>query len=282
MQLETTMRKDGRVIHRGTYAPMGVSHDLQQDITKLLHQITVDKGIATLAEMGYLNMCAIGYVVDHVELKLFFAPELATMNDTRINGASKAIPNKALNAFRDYLFIGDVADNISFTNMVCPKYRVEEDALGEPAIVIKDGKGFKEDTEVMVLHCNLDLVLAAIFDINLALVQDFQISYETIGAQKKEKNEEATAGIMITMGANQEFPVKLTVSWADPFSEEIAETGATGHYEPDVAMMYLIGKMQSAKEVKTAKKQLAQKVSDSAERMVKQNDEKLSFWKKFR
>jgi hypothetical protein len=262
-----------------SFNPIGVDNQLQMEITKLMDTIVKERGDMTLAEMGYLHMSSVAFTGDHVEAKVFFAPELAMDNEHSVNGSMKAIPNEALNVFQNYLFVGDVADNVSFGTITCPKYRIEEDALGIPAVTIKEGKGFKEDTEVVVLNCNLDLMLAAILDIDL-FDKYFSVSYQTLGKNgeaskknKKDEEENPAPGIMISMGANQEFPVMIMVKYSH---------NGGGMYRPENAIPYLLAKLQASKETKSVKKELAQQVSDSAERMVKKDTEKLTAWKKFR
>ena len=62
-----------------TYGPCGSDHTLQQEITMLMHTIVMKNGQYTLSELGYLNMNTITYVEDHIEVKIFFAPELAVV-----------------------------------------------------------------------------------------------------------------------------------------------------------------------------------------------------------
>lgn len=257
-------------VRRYQFEPMGVNHELQELITDLMHRVVLRDGKHTLAEMGYLHMSSIAFVNDHVEVKVYFAPELATVTGSKVNGKATIAPNPILNVFKNYLFVGSLDANVAFANMQVPKYYIDRDARDQLAIRIKDKKNKNsDDTEVMVLYCNLDLILAAYYDVNI-LEPDFLASYETIG--NSSKNNEETPGIMISMGASQEFPVRVKATIP------VACAG----YEPADAIPYLIGKMQAMKETKKTKKELARKVSDSAEEMVKQNDKKLNAWKKFR
>ena len=257
-------------VRRYQFEPMGVNHELQELITDLMHKIVLREGKYTLAEMGYLHMSSVAFVNDHVEVKVFFAPELSTATGSLVNGKATAEPNPILNVFKNYLFVGSLDANVSFSNMRVPKYYIDRDERDQLAIRIKDKKNKNaDDTEVMVLYCNLDLILAAYYDANL-LDPDFNVSCETIG--NSSKNNEETPGIMISMGASQEFPVRVMATIP------VASDG----YETTDAIPYLIGKMQAKKEAKKTKKELARKVSNSAEEMVKKNDKKLNAWKKFR
>lgn len=257
-------------VRRVQFEPMGISYELQELITKLMHKIVLREGKYTLAEMGYLHMSSVAFVNDHVEVKVYFAPELATVTGSKMNGKATVVANSILNVFKNYLFVGSLDANVAFANMQVPKYYIDRDERDQLAIRIKDKKNKNsDDTEVMVLYCNLDLILAAYYDANI-LDPDFVVGYETIG--NSSKNNEETPGIMISMGASQEFPVRINAS---------IPVNSTG-YEPNDAVPYLLSKMQAMKETKKTKKKLARKVSDSAEGMVKKNDKKLNAWKKFR
>lgn len=255
-------------VRRYLFDPVGVTHELQQLITDLMHQIVMQDGQYTLAEMGYLHMSSIGFVNDHVEVKVYFAPELATRSSRALNGIGSIEPNPNLNIFKNYLFVGDAKDNSAFVNMNAPKYTIDRDARDQLAVTVKSGKKNREEMELLVLYCNLDLIIGAYYDTNI-LDPEFSVTYETIG--NSSKNTEDNPGIMISMGANQEFPVRVR-----------ATVPMEGEYHPEDAIPYLLSKMQARKETKKAKKELARKVSDSAEEMVKKNNKKLDLWKKFR
>lgn len=262
--------KDDVVVTRHQYEPMGVNHELQNVITKVMHEVVLDKGTKTLSELGYLHMSSIAFVKDHLEVKVYFAPELATKVVKHINNNGTTIPNPDLNIFQGYLFVGDVKDNVAFVNMAAPKYKIEENNRNVPAVVVKEKK--REDTELMVVYCNLDLILAAYHDID-PNTDGFAVNYSTVG--NSADNDEGDHGIMISMGVNQEFPVRV-------IAEVPSKVGYSVGYEPDQAIPYLLAKMNAVREAKKTKKELAHQVSDKAEQIVKEKDKENNFWKKFR
>ena len=174
---------NGMVVTK-TYQPAGIDHNLQSAITGLMHSIAVMNSEVTLAEMGYLNMNMVSFVEDHVEVKLYFIPNLATVTERAPNGKPISHPNPKLNIFKDYMFVGDLEKAISFDTITVPKYNIDIDELGKPAIKIKSGKKTEEDQEVLVLHCNLAVVLAAINNVDM-MDPNFNVSFETVTATKK-------------------------------------------------------------------------------------------------
>lgn len=269
MNESVVMGKNTNPVRRYQFDPMGISHELQQAITDLMHDIVIQKGNFTLAELGYLNMSSIAFVNDHVEVKVYFAPELATVTNRAMNGGGNVIPNPELNMFKNYLFVGDVASNCTFVNMTAPRYTIERNNRDQLAVEIKDGKKTKEEIEVMAVYCNLDLILAAYYDADI-MSPDFSVTYQTIG--NSNKNNAENTGIMISMGATQEFPVKVYLE---------APVNSSG-YMPENAIPYLLAKVQARKDAKQTKKELARKVSDHAQEAVKEKSKKLDIWKKYR
>ena len=106
-----------------TYGPCGSDHTLQQEITMLMHTIVMKNGQYTLSELGYLNMNTITYVEDHIEVKIFFAPELAVVAGKRFNGSKSQMINPMLNIFNGILFVGNLEDAVSYENIDLPNIR---------------------------------------------------------------------------------------------------------------------------------------------------------------
>lgn len=240
-----------------TYGPCGSDHTLQQEITMLMHTIAMKNGQYTLSELGYLNMNTITYVEDHIEVKIFFAPELAVVAGKRFNGSKSQMINPNLNMFNGILFVGNLEDAVSYENIDLPKYKIAKDSLGRMAVRVKEKKD-TEDAEVVVMRCNLSLVLAAIYQVNLD-DPDFKVRIETIGGKGKHNDEE----IVMSVGAKQEFPVRVTVEFNDDY--------ATG-YDSKAAVNYLLRKYQNSLVSKENRKSLGRKISEDAKDLKKKRD----------
>lgn len=234
------------------YDSIGRSKQLQEEITHLLHEIIMANGKFTLAEIGYLHMNTVTFVRDHAEVKLYFIPELSTTKSNEF-GSIKVSPSPMLKVFQNYLFVGDNLDAVvSFENVTVPKYSIVNDDLGRPAIHIKDGKKHEDDAEVLVLHCNFALTMAALNGVNLT-DPNFAVEYETIATGGKN------AEVVMTIGNEKEFPIMIKVSFSP---------NPTG-YDPDQAIPFLIAKATQAKNAKANQKKLARKVSESADNIQK-------------
>lgn len=234
------------------YDPIGRSKQLQEEITNLLHNIIMNNGKFTLAEIGYLHMNTVTFVRDHAEVKIYFLPELSTTK-TREFGAVKVQPSPMLKVFQNYLFVGDNLDAVtSFENVTVPKYSIVNDDLGRPAIHIKDGKKHEDDVEVLVLHCNFALTMAALNGVNLT-DPNFAVDYETIAGSTKGSE------VVMSIGSEKEFPIMINVRFSP---------NPTG-YDPDQAIPFLLAKATKAKAAKSNQKKLARKVSESAESIQK-------------
>lgn len=263
-----------------TYGPIGMSSTLQNEITQLMHALAMRSGVVTLAELGYFHMNTVTFVEDHVEVKLYFHPALATTQMPQHNGKIKYIPNDHLNIFKDYMFVGNLEDNVSYDTVTVPKYRIQNDSLGRAALSIRNTKKMEGDEEVLVLNCNLSLVIAAINGVSLT-DPNFEISYETIASIKKSKkssDDEDTDGntaaaIVATVGTRREFPVTVKVKFTEP---------ATG-YNPDDAIPYLMSKLSDQQAARDNKKKLAKKVSSEAAAISKkQHDKQYKNYLKYR
>ena len=271
---KTSMNDQGTIINTTIFPPIGVSHDLQEAITSLMHRLVMEDGTTTLAELGYLHMNSICFVNGGIEAKVYFAPELALESTTGFANYTKMVPNKKLNMFQNYLFVGNLEQAISYDTITTPKYTIEKDDADRPAIYLRNKKT-TEDKEVLVLHCNADMLLAAILDINMA-DPNFKIQYETIG--KGDKNN-AAGQIMITAGTKQEFPVRITVT----STMKTPDSDVAG-YDPEMAVYNLLGRYQAQKEAIATRKKLAQKASDRAEKISKKSSAQKAFtaYKKYR
>lgn len=269
---QTIMNEEGKPINRLTYQPAGCpgGHLLKQTITDLMDRIIKKNGKYTLAELGYLHMNLVSYCNGQIQVKVYFAPELATSTvGNAVNGNGRIVPHPALNVFNGYMFVGDLDKAISFETMTIPMYEIERDNRDQLAIRIKDGKKkVQEDAEVVVMHCNLALVLAAAYNVSL-WDENFKVEVETVGKTKKKDDDVV---VMINAGAYQEFPVRVKFEYS--YNAEV--------YDPDDAIPYLVSRMKKAQDAKSTKKKLADKVTEKAKDVAKEEKKKTGNWAKFR
>ena len=88
---------------------------------------------------------------------------------------------------------------------------------------------------------------------------DFKVRIETIGGKGKHNDEE----IVMSVGAKQEFPVRVTVEFNDDY--------ATG-YDSKAAVNYLLRKYQNSLVSKENRKSLGRKISEDAKDLKKKRD----------
>ena len=215
-------------------------------------------------------MNLVSYCNGQIQVKVYFAPELATSTvGNAVNGNGRIVPHPALNVFNGYMFVGDLDKVISFETMTIPMYEIERDNRDQLAICIKDGKKkVQEDAEVVVMHCNLALVLAAAHNVSL-WDENFKVEVETVGKTKKKDDDVV---VMINAGAYQEFPVRVKFEYS--YNAEV--------YDPDDAIPYLVSRMKKAQDAKSTKKKLADKVTEKAKDTAKESKKPSGNWAKFR
>ena len=268
---------DGAMVRVKTWEPAGSpdGNELKRDITKLLDQIVKENSKFTLAEMGYLHMNLISFCNGQVNAKIYFAPELATQTETNgVNTNGKIVPHKALEVFQNYLYVGELKNAVTFESMPVPRYDIERNERDQLTIRIKYGKKINEDGEAVVLNCNLLLLIAAVLDVN-PNDPNFDVKVETVGKSKKKDRDMA---IMINVGAQQEFPVRITAQYT-----VINNAGtAIVPYEPDAAISFLMNRMKKMQEMKSTKNKLANKASDNAKETAKDMKKKTNAWAKYR
>ena len=239
----TALLDNGDVVKRITFDPMGTDHTLQQLNTAHLHQL-IAKSDYSLAELGYLHASSVSFVKDHIETKIYFVPELATTKKPSSfrTTSSDLVLHPGFKEFQNHVFLGDPdalirAGGAVFVDMAVPKYRIDTDDAGKPAIIIKDGHKLDHDGETLALFGNIELMLASYLNLSL-FDPNFLVSYQTIG---NGDNQDADhPAIMISMGAEKEFPVKVTVQWS---------ADNTIPYEPETAIPYLMEKAKKDQRV---------------------------------
>lgn len=266
----TTSIVNNQPVTREVYEPIGVNHELQAGVTKLLHDLAIRYTQPfTLAQLGYLHMNSICYVNGEVQAKIYFAPELAITTTTGFGGRQVSVPNPKFEAFHNWLFVGSLKGAIEYDTLTVPKYHIDEDSSGQPAISITGGKKVIEDAEVVVLRCNPLCLMAAITGVSMA-DPNFDVSFETIGKSDKKTGSQ----IMISAGANQQFPVKVTV----------AHSTNAEYYDPDLVVPCLLDRAKRAQSAIRTRKELALKASEKAEKAAKKrpSNRQLDEYRKYR
>lgn len=242
-----------------TYPPIGMDKTLQRVITDFMNRRLTARGSATLGQLGYFHMSSIMYVKDHLEVKVYFHPDLSLKTLRQMNNQPIYIPDPRIDdTFNGYLFVGELKDAISFERATVPAHKIVRDATGQQSLRLKDGKKPVTDMEVVVLQCNLSLTMAAAHGISLD-DPNFKISYETIVDVHNGRKAKAMApsNIATTIGSEHEFPVSISIQFTDHGEDEDL-------YNPELAVPYLLKRAEAMRDMEETKRELANKVSDDA------------------
>lgn len=210
-------------------------HDLQNMITETMHDLVMERGDFTLAELGYLFSSTLGYSreEDQIHLRIYFDPRLACRAVRNPNTGKKSlVPVAELYTFQNYFFVGQVTDCMGFTKMTLPKYKVEADELDRAAVKFKDNDKYEEVT-VMYLECNLAITLAAICNIDLK-DPGFTIKYSMDDIKKKK----SALKVSINPEDYNQFPIDISVQYSGTPEEYNIQ------YDPEDAIPYLTERMQ--------------------------------------
>lgn len=248
------------------YDSAGIDQTLQKMITYFLHNRAMECGY-TLAQLGYFHMNVASYTEEGEEIKIYFHPSLATITTYKRNGSPEQKVNPVLNIFQNYLFVGDVSNVVTFDTIATPKYRIEEDDMGKPALhLTKLNKKMDDGVEVLVMHCNMNLTLAAIHDVNL-FTPKMEYSITTVASTDAKENS------IIAIGSRQEYPIKIGFDYAANHEP----------YDPSMAVPYLMSKYKQNQEAHHNQQKLSKKISAEAKDIKKKKENKSSkFYSKYR
>lgn len=250
----TVTREDnGHLVRVVTYPPNGVSHALQREITELLHQITLDNGEFTLAEVGYLHISTLMYSpkTGSLDLKIYFEASCATRPvKSQVNGHLEPNPVNELNVFSGYLFPGDIHDHISYETINGPKIRTDKDEVNRKSLEIRDKKDYAP-INALVIHASFPLVMAAINDADLA--DPLYKPVATPITRTKHKD-------IVTTISMDGVPVEVNVTMSD--------TGYDG-YDPTKAEEYLQMISDRFRQKTKSQEKLKEKVRDTAKKKAK-------------
>lgn len=264
MTTATTVADSGIAVDKVTFPPNGTSHDLQRKVTDLMHRLVLDAGKFTLAELGYLHINTLTYDKEKGQLyfKVFFDVHYAArVVQSETNAQRRIVPVGELEVFKNYLYVGNLLDVITYERIMAPKTKNAEDEIGRSALKFKEDSSKIVETDALVLNCSLPVVMAAALDVSLT-DPEFNVSCETVG--KGGKNAVKS---IVTTSNNAEVPVSVTVTYSH---------GSQEPYDPDDAEPYLIGLMdrlqQAAQNRDKLKQSVRKKAKKNGEKQAKQKN----------
>lgn len=223
----TTVNKNDVTVQEISIPPNGTSHDLQERITLLMHDIVLLRGKATLANLGYLGINTLLYNKERgtLDLKVYFDAHYATrVRKSDVNSSREIVLVEPLTMFEGYLYSGDIHQVVSYEKILAPKSKAVRDEVGMVSMQVKDGAKLVE-TNALVLNCSLPLTLAAVFDINLN-DPDFDIACTTVG-----KGGKSATKCIVTSANAAEVPVEVKIRYSSEYEQG---------YNPDDAEAYLV------------------------------------------
>lgn len=266
--MDRTLSKGGTLVQQYEYGPGIEGATFASQVSNLMHQIVKTIGKFTLAELGYLHINTLTYdqTTRALHLRVYFDARLAARVKTSTTSKTRTIhPIAELNAFKNFMFVGELEDVVTYEKIVAPKYRIiEKDELGRPSIQFKDNNKF-EETNALVLNCNLALTAAASHNLGL-LDPEFDVSCKTIG-----KSSKSAAKSIITTAGMKEIPVIVTIT-GSAIDEGDEESG----YDPMDAIPYLQMIRERSANAAHNQSKLEKKVRDKAKAASKKQKKKAS------
>ena len=191
-------------------------------------------------------------------MRMYFAPQLASEEHQSANGHVENVPIRWFLRLNHYFFVvqdNDLSGVTGFEKIVAPKYKIEYDELGRPAVKLKkDGSDMKLQ-EVMYIDCNLPITIAACLGISLA-DPNFKVGIETVGQTADKKKR------IIIDGKENSYPIWINVEHSvNPRS-----------YDPVEVIPYLVGLTEKRQTRYKEQKKLAEKAADDSEKKSKKKN----------
>lgn len=249
------------------YDAMGISHDLQRDITELMHRLTMAAGQFTLSELGYLHMSTLLYNLQtqSLELKIYFDIRLAARRDRdRMIDGLHIVPVGQLNLFSGYFFVGDVSSVVTYEKVMAPKVDVVEDAMGRASLEFRNKSSVKE-LDVLVLNCSFPLAMAAVANISLN-DPAYKPKVKIIA-----KAEEAAMKSVVSNVKQKVVPVIVDLEYTEGF----------GTYDHDDAINYLQRMHKEAGQASRNHEKIVQSVEKRTKKAKKKADASSKWMNKF-
>lgn len=245
------------------FPPNGTTHDLQQAVTKLMHQVVMAEGKITLAELGYLHINTLTYNKETglLHFRVYFDVHYAArVVQSEVNAKRELRPVRELSVFENYLYVGSLTSAITYERILAPKTKSVEDEFGRPALRFKEDSSKIVETDALVLNCSLPIVMAAILNTSLTDPY-FDVKCETVG--KGGKNAIKS---IVTTSNDAEVPVSVTVTY----------DSTDDNYDPEEAKPYLIGLMDRLQLASHNREKLKQSVRKTAKKNGEKRDKQKS------
>lgn len=249
------------------YEAMGISHELQQDITQLMHKLVMQTGKFTLSELGYLHMSTLLFNLQDqsLELKLYFDVRLAgRVNRDLVVDGHHIAPVKELNVFNGYFFVGDIVNVVTYEKIIAPKVDISGDRLGRASLVFKKNGGMKE-LDALVINCSFPLTMAAIANVNL-MDPNFAPRVKPIA-----KAADGAMQMVVTNVVQKVVPVTVDVQYTDGF----------GPYNPADAVTYLNQLRNVTSKTQANHDRIVESVTKRAKKNKKKSDQSSKWMSKF-
>lgn len=248
-----------------TYGPAGSDNTLQRTISKFLISLFTLETDMTPGQLGYLGCMPVS-VGNKAMVKLFFVPKYSgTLTRDYVTFSDKIVPHPAFKCLENWFHVGDINNIATVEYRVIKKYRmvkVEVDGKEYRVIdFIKEDK--KDDSDnpryklvdncpVMAIRCNLDLVMAAINDVDLS-DPSFKVNFKHVAKRPK-----ASEHVIVSSTPNMEFPIHITVSYDG--------NGQYRGYDPSKAIPYLMKKRNEVAQVHEVEKELQKNAGKRAKK----------------
>lgn len=258
---------DGITKQNHFYEAAGADRTFQKTITHFLNKRAAECGY-TLPQLGYLHMNFSSYSEENgLDVKIYFYIPLATKTKRLANNSTVTEINPVLNIFQNYLFVGDVKNVATFEEVSLPKHFLEKDDMGKYALRFKKlNKAFDQEGEVLAIHCNMAMVLAAVHDVSL-FTPGFAYSTTTVASASTNDNS------IVAIGTRQEHPMKIHFEYAINHAP----------YNPNEAVKWLQQVAGVNYQMAEEQKRLTKKVSEQAKDMARKRQVKSTkFYSKYK
>ena len=234
--------------------------EIQDLVTELLHRRTMEAGKVTLSNLGYLHSSAIrfNFETGTLDFQIYFDVRYClrpVKSDT--SGAITYYPVDELQIFSMYLVPGDIREFYSVEKVMLPKTSNQEDENHRYSLTMKDDAKFVE-TDVLVIHANLGITLAAAMNISL-LDPNFSVKCRPVGMANAKK-----ARKLMQMVKRDEVPVYVTLTHSVDHAE----------YDKDEIPSYLSNIQDAMFNARKNRRELNEDIRDKADKAKKKREKK--------
>lgn len=260
------IEKINEAINQITYGAAGTDSSLQREISKFIISLMAADTDVTPGQIGYLGCMPVS-ANGKAFVKLYFIPKLSSsLRHDWETDEDVAIPIPALKCLENWLLVGNINDAVKLEKRTIREYRlVDMNVNGHTVREIeftskKDDNGntiykLLEDRTVMSVYCNLDLVLAAINDLDLT-----DPSYK-VSVKQVMKKPKASEHVIVSATSDREYPINVTVEYDSRYHG----------YSPDDAIPYLTKKAIRLRNGYESEKQLQKEAGGRASKLNREN-----------